>query len=73
MNVEKKLLNKNFEDKSESVKGGPFKHTKTFFSSAKCFFFYIYRKCILYQLKKNHKNIQVIKKKEIIDRNVFKL
>ena len=78
MNVEEKK-SKKISRKSHSVlegfKGGPFEHTKSF--SAKCFLknlSNIYEKFICYQFKICfHKNMHVIKKKEIFDHKVFKL
>ena len=77
MNVEELKKKKHVEIKSHSVleglKGGPLKHTKTFFLP---FFFVvnIHKKCILYQFKTfSQKYAGNKKKKEIIDRKVFKL
>ena len=60
---------KHFAEKSFSVfkglKGGPFEHTKTFFSQN-----------VVHLLPIQdffHKNMHVIKKKKIFDRKVFKL
>ena len=58
----------------EGLKGGPFEHTKTFFS-AKCFkfFFNIHKKCNLYQFKLFWQTCAGNKKERNFDHKVFKL
>ena len=71
----KNILKKHFAEKSHSVfegpKEGPFKHNKTFILPT--LFPTLIKNAFIPIQKKNHKNMQVVKKKEIIERTVFKL
>ena len=74
-----KNYKKKFVEKSHSVfegfKGAPTNTLKLFFLQNKLpFFFNVYKKNAFYTNSKLfHKNMQVIKKKEILYRRVFKL
>ena len=78
MNFKEKIKKKKIAGKNHSVleglKGGPFEDTETF-SSSKCFnfFFNMHKECIFTNSKSFSQKCAVIKKKEIIDRKVFKL
>ena len=80
MNVKQKIkLKKKLRKKSHSVfeglKEGPFTHTQNFFFCQMFLIFFqtSYKMNFVKIQKKIHKNMQVIKRKEIIDRKVFKL
>ena len=71
--MEKKIVEKSFS----VFEGAPLSPSNTlwlFPQNVFNFILNIHKKCILYQFKKNfHKNMHVIKKKEIFDSKVFKL
>ena len=79
MNVEEKKLKKKIAEKVivclKGLKGAPWNTLKLFFllNIFKIFSSTFIKNAFYTNSKKNHKNMHVIKKKEIIDRKVFKL
>ena len=78
MSVEIKILKKHFAEKSFSVFKGapftPFEHSMTFSPKFSLFFFSTVIKMHLIQIQDFfHKNMHVVKKKDIVDHKAFKL